>query len=490
MTAPGWIALNRFGLGATPGDAPPTHPQPYLVAQLARFDPKPALIAAVPLTNDTLVRLLHQRDAIRDAKNNPDAKVAAEKSRGQFLRRAYTQQSLARVQTALVSPTPFAERLTAFWANHFAVSADKDETRGIVGNLEFEAIRPNLNRSFINMWAAVMTHPAMLLYLDQAQSIGPHSLAADATAGRGKPLGLNENLAREAMELHSMGVRSGYSQADVTELARALTGFSVEGLGRGLPPRLKGGVDGAPGKFIYRPAFHEPGTRTVLGKQYRDNEARQPLAILVDLAARPETATHIATKLARHFIADDPPPAAVQRIAAAFQRSGGDLPTVHRALVECPEAWVPAPGRFKSPWDWTISAMRGLGMAERMAALSVAPSPVAPAPGATPNAPPPPSPIERMIGTFAELGQPIWRPGSPAGWSDVDAAWAGPDALLRRVEVAQRLVAFASPTLDARALAPQLLGTLHPATERMLAAADSPRQALALMLAAPEFQRR
>ena len=470
MTASALVAMNRFGLGATPTDLPPERPQAWLIDQLARFDPRPPALAGLPSTGAVLEGLLARREAIRAAKRAGDAEAAtsAEKAKRAYLNDAYNAATAARIAAALATETPFAERLVHFWSNHFAVSADKDETRGLAGAFEFEAIRSNLGKSFSDMLLAVETHPAMLLYLDQAQSVGPDSPAATLAAGR-RTLGLNENLAREAMELHTMGVRSGYTQADVTELARALTGWSVQGAGRGLPARLRETGSAPSGTTVFRAAFHQPGARTVLGRRYADTGARTAPTILADLAARPETATHIAVKLARHFIADDPPPAAVARLAAVFTATHGDLPALHRALVETPEAWSAAP-KFKSPWEWSVSALRALGL-------------TAPGPDLAANR-------GKRAGVIAELGQPIWRPGSPAGWADGAAAWAGPDALVRRVEVAERLAGLAPPTLDARALAPRLLGPLAPMTARMIAAADSPRQALALLLASPEFQRR
>ncbi len=464
MFTPGAIALNRFGLGGTPADNPPALPQAWLTNQIERY----ASVPPVSTANGDSVSMLAQFAAFVKARNSArqagtlDA-FKADKSHVEFLRDAAVGQGTARFVSALSTPTPFPERLVHFWANHFAISSEKQAVRAIAGTYEFEAIRPHVTGTFTDMWMAVMHHPAMLVYLDQAQSVGPNSTFAQIAGARGRARGLNENLAREAMELHSLGVRSGYTQADVTELARALTGWTVGGFARGLPPRLLGSGNEAPGRFAFRDAMHEPGERTVLGKRYGGGGEHQARAILTDLVHRPETATHIATKLAVHFVSDAPPPALVQRVAAAFQRSGGDLPTTYCALIESPEAFAPGPGKFKSPWDWSISAMRAIG-------LTVADN--------------------RAVGMMHELGQPLWQPGSPAGWADSLGAWAAPDALLRRVGVAERLVNFAAPTLDARALAPRLLGELAPQTSRMIAAADSPRQALTLLLSSPDFQRR
>lgn len=463
MTANPLTVVNRLGFGLAPGEAVPGNPTAWAMDQLRAFQPRTVSITTTTSGAEMVRQLAEYRQAKRQAKLAGDAAAFAEKKMGAFLREGYVAQAAARIETALVSPTPFAERLAAFWANHFAVSIDKQDTLGLAGPLEFEAIRPNLSGKFADLWLAVMRHPAMLLYLDQAQSIGPNSMVARAAAGRGKTLGLNENLAREAMELHSLGVRSGYSQADVTELARALTGWSVGGFGRGIPARFRDMGGDEPGAFAFRAPMHEPGARTVLGKYYDQGGEGQARAILMDLAHRPETATHIALKLATHFVSDTPPSALVKRIAAEFHRSGGDLPTVYRALIDSPEAFAPGTGKFKTPYDWTVSTLRALGAQQA---------------------------DQKVVGAVAELGQPIWRPGSPAGWSDVVGAWAGPDALLRRVEVAQRVANTVGQGIDARVLGPRLFGALDPQTARVIAAADSPRQGLALLLASPQFQRR
>jgi uncharacterized protein (DUF1800 family) len=264
------------------------------------------------------------------------------------------------------------------------------------------------------------------------------------------------------MELHTLGVRTGYSQGDVTEFARALTGWTVSGLGRGPAARL---IGGSPGQFQFAALLHEPGARTIIGKRYDQQGEAQARAVLLDLAASPATAKHIATKLARHFAGDDPPPALVERLSKAYLASGGDLPTVYRTLIQSPEPWAPKPLKFKNPWEWTVSALRAVGSNEldpKMAA-----------------------------GVLRQLGQPTWQPGSPAGWDDIAASWAGPDALVRRVEVAQRIGAKAASTIDARNLAEKLFPqSLSDATRTAIARAESPADGLALLLVSPEFVRR
>lgn len=485
------IALNRFGIGARPDQPPPADPKRWLLDQFDRFNPRPAAIAAVPpraqvagelaqYLQEIRPALIAQRrvgppmpaapsgeamaPAMREALADP-VKSARQFVRGQG-RDHYLAQVGARAQAALVSDTPFLERMAWFWANHFAVSADKLTVVGLAGLLEFEAIRPHLLGTFGEMLSAVERHPAMLLYLDQAGSIGPNSQLADRVR-RFRPdrkLGLNENLAREILELHTLGVRTGYAQADVTEFARALTGWTVAGLSQGPLARFAGNV-GTPGDFVFASPIHEPGARTILGKRYAQEGAAQAQAVLSDLATHPVTARHVATKLARHVAGDTPPPALVARLEADFRRTGGDLPSLYRTLIDSREAWVAAPAKFKTPWEWGVSATRAIGARDL--------------------------PAPAVFGLMQQLGQPVWRPGSPAGYDDIAASWAGPDAVLRRVEAAERLAARAGGALDARALAPRLFpASLSPATERVLAGADSPGQALALLLVSPEMMRR
>lgn len=463
---PTCIAVNRFGLGVRADEAPPAEPRRWLLEQLARYEPLPAAWTAQPRTQALVAEYAEQQRAVRQAAGSEQ--VAMRQMQQRRARDVYLAAGGARVTAALDTPAPFAERLAHFWSNHFAVSIDKGPVLGLAGAFELDAIRPHVLGRFEDMLLAATRHPAMLLYLDQANSVGPESLAAMRLAQRvNAPLrGLNENLAREIMELHTLGVRSGYTQADVTEFARALTGWGVAGRAGPRGASMRSEPSAGPAfDFEYHPALHEPGPRVVAGRIYQDAGEGQARAILHDLAASSATARHIAFKLARHFIADEPPPAVVLRLAAAFERSSGDLPTVYRALVESPEAWAAASPKFKTPWEWAVSSLRALGRREV-----------------------PPMQIAALMN---QLGQPTWRPGSPAGYDDVGASWAAPDALLRRVEVAQRLAAQMGDLVDARALAPRLLpGALGDTTMTAIARAESPASALALLLVAPEFLRR
>jgi len=474
------IALNRFGLGARADEAPPANPRAWLLAQIDAFDPRPEPFSALPAPGrlareyfQEVGELIRKMGAAPTPPGLPMASTPEEtqakmerQQRRQALavevRDTYRLAVNARVQSALTTRTPFAERLASFWSNHFALSIEKPQVGIYAADFELNAIRPHIMGKFEDLLVAVEQHPAMLYYLDQFRSVGPNS-AFGLRASLRRPdrkIGLNENLAREIMELHTLGVRTGYSQNDVVEFARALTGWSVGGLG---PMAANDDVD--VGAYLFRPAVHEPGDRVIMGRRYGAAGEAQARAVLHDLAQSPATAKHISTKLARHFISDNPPPGLVARMSEAFLSSQGHLPDLYRVLVDAPEAWAAAETKFKTPWDWTVSALRALGRRD-LGKMDAAP-------------------------LLTQLGQPTWRPGSPAGYDDLSASWAAPDALMRRVELAQRLAASAGGELDARELAPKLLpGRVSPATATALSQAESGATALALLLVSPEFQRR
>jgi uncharacterized protein (DUF1800 family) len=469
--------MNRFGLGASPATTVPTKPQSWLLDQFGKFDPRPAAIAALPQRAELVAAIQDLRQDRRErkamaeaAKEAGDPAKMAEEQLGNYrkaVRDQYVSAVGARLNVAIASKTDFAERLVHFWSNHFAVSIDKIVTVGLAGNFEFEAIRPNIFGKFASLLKASTYHPAMLLYLDQAQSIGPNSMVAQRIGQRGnREIGLNENLAREILELHTLGDRTAYAQTDVTEFARAMTGLTVGGLGRAqLQQRL--GLDRRPGEGVFADPLHEPGKRTIVGRSYAQGGEKALDAILSDLATHPATARHIATKLARHFVADAPPPSLVAKLEASFLKTGGDLSSLYRTLIEAPESWALPLAKFKSPWEWTVSSLR---------ALSVSDFPGQP---------------QGVVGLFNQMGQAIWRPGSPKGFGDTSADWAGPAGLMRRVESAGRFARLAADRVDARQLAPAILpGTITPKTAEHIARAESPEQGLSLLLVSPEFLRR
>ncbi len=473
-----YLAANRFGLGRRFDDPAIDDPKAWLTRQLGDYDPAPAALASLAgreAIATAYAEYREERQAMRREANAAAAMSDGDTAMPEAMRRMsragfrshYAEAAGARLAAAVATPTPFPERLVHFWANHFAVSADKQTVVGFAGNFENEAIRPHIMGKFSDLLIAAVHHPAMLLYLDQAQSFGPDSPFATRIRNRGnrQAPGLNENLAREIMELHTLGVRAGYTQADVTSFAKALTGLTVAGLGRGAGQRLMP-ADARPGETLFVERLHQPGAQTILGKRYDQPDGRQAEAVLRDLAVHPATAQHVATKLARHFTGDDPPATLVDRLAQDLEKTGGDLPSLYRTLVAAPEPWADGPAMFKSPWDWTVSMLRALKT---------------PALGERQN----------IAAMFTQLGQPVWRPGSPAGYDDKVATWAGSAALMQRVELASRIAGRIGDRADARQLAPLILAdALNTETAQAIARADSPGQGLAMLFASPAFLRR
>jgi uncharacterized protein (DUF1800 family) len=475
------IAANRFGLGARPGelDTVEKDPDGWLRRQLQGAPPvlaDPALKPSAATLQQALELRQQLAEARREKQQGDDdaAKVATALKLPALYRPIYIDEAYARFSQAVSTDRPFLERLTQFWTNHFAVSIDKIAVLGVAGAMEREAIRPHVTGHFTDMLLAVEQHPAMILYLDNQASVGPNSRAAGflqrrGNAGNGRKLDINENLAREILELHTLGVNGGYTQADVTTFAKALTGWSIggdEGGNRRLARRMGNmGGGGKPGEFFFRAPLHEPGAKQLLGRAYADDGVKQGEAILEDVALRPETARHLATKLARHFIADDPPRAAVDRIAKAWVDSRAHLPRVYQALLESPEAWSEPLAKFKTPADYIYSSYRALDLPLRDKRRSLAP--------------------------FEALGQRNLMPSSPAGWPDTSADWDGSSALLKRIAWADAVAQRMGDTRNSRQLAPQLLGaTLSSDTATAVARAASGSQALTLLMASPEFMRR
>jgi uncharacterized protein (DUF1800 family) len=354
-------------------------------------------------------------------------------------------EAKARFDAAANAEIGFVERLVWFWSNHFCISADK--IVGMAGPYEREAIRPQVLGRFADLLQAVESHPAMLFYLDNVESMGPNSIA-----GINRDKGLNENLARETLELHTLGVRSGYTQADVTSFAKVLTGWTW----------VQPGEPSHGGEFIYNRLLHEPGPQTVLGKNYPQAGMDQGRAVLGDLARHPATAQHIAQQLAAHFVADEPPPSLVAKLAKSFKDSDGNLKEVAKTLIAASESWSPQRQKLKSPAQWVAAGLRLTGAQGTV-------------------------PIGLTINAQATLGEPLWRPLAPNGFSDTEAAWI--DGVPHRLDIAN---AFAGrvPAADPLALLESSLGPLaSPETRETVARAETRRQALALLFMTPEFLR-
>ncbi len=462
------IAATRFGLGARPGELAEAalDPQGWLAAQVRGQGADMAL----PNTDLSAARVIAYREfqmANRERRREADgdgkpAEPSPATDPAQILRRQIREGSavdfLSRAQLGAETPASFRERWTLFWANHFAVSGTKGTVVNLVGPFEQEVIRPRVFGRFEDMLVASSIHPAMLLYLDQVFSIGPNSRTGLALARRPNAQrrgGLNENLAREILELHTVGVNGGYTQADVTEFARCLTGWSI-----GAPREPE-----RAGRFVFREPSHEPGPRTIMGRRFAEDGVQQGVAVLKVLASHPSTARHLCTKIARHFTADQPPPRLVAALEKAWLASGGDLAVVARSLIASDEAWDPAPAKLKTPYELIISGYRTFGTR----------------PAATPH----------IVNPLNAMGQRAFAPPSPKGWPDEAAFWAPPDALIKRMTWAERFAAVADPAADPKAVAASALGErLTPKVATAIARAESRREALALLLMSPEFQRR
>jgi uncharacterized protein (DUF1800 family) len=454
------IAATRFGLGARPGeiDAARSDPRGFLTAQIrpqGADQPRAGEGSAQRLAEVSAYQM-EKRDAKAAQKEmGGDAKAAPVKDLQKELRRQAGEDFLARARLGANTDAAFRERWALFWANHFTVSSTSLAVTSVVGPFEQEAIRPHVFGRFEDLLVASSTHPAMLLYLDQAQSTGPNSKASQYRRKTGnKTGGLNENLAREILELHTVGIGAGYGQADVTEFARAMTGFSV---GR---PR-----DPSPHQFLFRDNAHEPGARTVMGKTYPPGRQTQALAVMRDLAASPHTARHVSTKLAAHFVSDTPQPALVAKLQKTFLDSGGRLDEMARTLVTAPEAWDPAPAKFKTPYEFAISTWRAAGIE--------------------------PQAINKLAPVLTGLGQKPFSPPSPKGWADDAETWCAPDALIKRLRFSEGFAALAADRLDPDTFAQSALGArLTPPVAKAVARAETRREAMALLLMSPEFQRR
>lgn len=442
-------AAHRFGLGEPDLSTIGTDPQAWLLSQIGPADPQAGPGGA---------RLHGTEDAL---KIHQDARRLASPEGRDALRELIQADLRARLATAATTRRPFAERLALFWANHFTVSLLKGTVRGLVGTFEREAIRPHIAGRFAELLSAAVRHPAMLRYLDNQRSAGPNSRIVERLqrrsarapdAGAPRLTGLNENLARELLELHTLGAAhaagaygpwGGYNQADVTRLAAVLTGW----------------------RDTFDADWHEPGEKWVLGQRYA--EGPQALdAIVSDLARHPSTARHIATKLAQHFCADRPDPELVNRLATRFTETDGDLTAVYRVLVTAPQAWQTPETKLKTPEEFVVSSARLLRLGDRLL-------------GRGPDA------------GLAAMGQRLHATPSPAGWPDRAEEWLGPEAVWQRIEWAARLSDRVGSGVDARRLAASALGPLlRDETRRQIdRAADAP-QALALLLMSPEFQRR
>jgi uncharacterized protein (DUF1800 family) len=472
-TAEAALALNRFGMGPRPGSIATiqSDPRGALLAELERSSaelPAPALPSSARAYRRGIDANAKRQAKIIVAKRAQDEAKKQEMAAATMMtedagpssdmatkaadavpdpgRQIYLDETKVRIEAALAADIGLTERLVWFWSNHFCISADK--IRSMSGAYEREAIRPHVLGRFVDLLLAAEGHPAMLFYLDNIGSMGANSIA-----GINRNRGLNENLAREALELHTLGVRTGYTQDDVISFAKVLTGWTL------LPP-----ADNPEhgGEFSFNPRLHEPGAQTVMGKVYDQENAEQGRAVLRDLAANPATATHVATKLARYFVADTPPPALVERMAKAFLDTGGDLREVAKAMIASPESWSEPPTKLKRPSEWVVGMVRAAGFTQLDP--------------------------KRFTDGQALLGEPLWRPSSPKGFPDDEASWV--DGMGRRLDIANVVAERIADKADPREIIEFALGgAVSPEVREAVGRAESRQQALALLFMSADFQR-
>lgn len=442
------IAATRFGYGARPGELRviASDPRGWLLSQLDA-PALPSRFADLPKSNDIIAGFLSVRDAGAEARRAYRRRTVA----------GVKQEALAHTAHALETDAPFQERLIRFLANHFTISAQNPRGLPLTYIHEREAIRPNAMGALSRLLTESVRHPAMLLFYDNVRSIGPYS-----EVGLSRERGMNENLAREVLELHTLGTGAEIDQGDVMALAKMLTGWSIAG-----PKETN------PGTFTFRPRWHEPNAKMLLNRLYPEAGVLEAEAALDTLSRQERTVRNIAAKMARHFVDDDPPGELIADMLQGFVSGGNSIAGMAKGMVQSRSAWRPAQFKVKTPEDLVLSTARALGMGAEAAAPA--------------------------LRSMRVLGQPQKSPPSPAGWPDRAEAWLAPQQLLERVEwgaaMAYRAARGAkSGGANEMPISDHALAILGPllsqATHRRLTVTADRPQALALLLAAPEFQRR
>ena len=427
-------AATRFGLGPRLGQALPGDPRGWLLGQLDGPDPMLAVPGAS--TADGLVAW------------HLDRKMPVPEGTPPRVHELWQAERTAMGTAMVTTPTPFRERLVWFWANHLTVSTRQGEIFALAGGYLREAIRPNVTAKFADLLIAVMTHPAMLHYLDNGSSIGPDSRAALATKPGQPRRGLNENLARECLELHTVSPAAGYTQADVTAAAGVLTGWAIE-------------IDGAVPGFVFRPDAHEPGEIRVLGQTFPAG-MQGGLAMLNWLGTHPATYAHIARKLVTHFTADTPPADAVARVIRVLSATRGDLRAASAELVAIPACWTGV--KLRPPQEYLVAAARAVDL--------------------------PAGEHPALVNAMGAMGQPLMGAPLPNGFGDRAEDWDDGEALLRRVDWAWSL-AGKLPDVEPGAVFDAVLGPAgSPDLRRVVKGAGSRREGLALLLSSPPMMRR
>jgi uncharacterized protein (DUF1800 family) len=447
------LALSRFGLGAArPGEIATigADPRGYVRQQVTKGTVPALADRGLTSASGAISAVLKRHMMLKgqlpaeEAKNYDPA--ADTKTSSTLL----DLELGARAALAVETTTPFLERIALFWNNFFVVSTDRPKVGFVAAAYEREALRPHMLGRFEDLLGHAVLHPAMLLYLDNQSSVGPGS-----AVGRKKGHGLNENLGREVLELHTLGVNGGYIQADVVALAKILSGWRVN---------LDKPVTEHTGTAEFDPSYHEPGDKVLLGTTYREAGESEIRAALKNLAHHPSTARHVATRIVAHFVASPPPPAIVEAVAARYAAAGGDLRETFLALVDSDEAWRQVQVKLRPPLEFMLATARLIGREPR-----------------------PP----RLLVALQGMGQPYFGATSPKGWQEDNDAWISADGVKSRLDWSTQVADGHSAEIDILAMAERALGpALSAETRSAVAGAESRKQALALLIMSPEFQRR
>ncbi|THK34158.1 DUF1800 domain-containing protein [Ensifer sp. MPMI2T] len=501
------VAAIRFGYGFRPGEAPPQSKEQLLGQVTIGVRGAPSFLADGIAGRHQ--QIIHLQDELRQLRQSGDGQARRDRRKviQKRVQRVFQRDANARMMQAVLSPNCFYERLAAFWTDHFSTSANKSlPMRLIVPLYEAEAIRPHLGGSFRDLLRKATAHPAMLVYLDQAQSRGPTS-----PGGMKQKKGLNENLGRELLELHTLGAGSGYTQADVRAAAMVLTGLTIDR------------QDMAVG---FRPGISEPGEHRVLGLSY-GGAKRSPkdyLALLDDLAVHPKTAEHISRKLAVHFVSDQPSGEMVVAMADAWKKTDGDLMAVYGAMLDHPAAWRDEGAKARQPFDYVVAGMRALNAGSGDGTVGEFMQAHQDASDGGDAAMPPQAMAGQasamggdtgMMASDAEdeaaskrrkalqtaralgqgalrrMGQPTWLPPSPAGFEENFSTWITGGQLAERLAWARRAFAHFGKDQDPREfLRATLADAARDETIRVVAQAPNKITGLTLVLASPEFNRR
>ncbi|MDB2407294.1 DUF1800 domain-containing protein [Jannaschia sp.] len=444
------LAAVRFGTGLSPRHGSPSGAADVLAGLLGPDE----AAQAIPLEGwNILVRRSIAWGPLRRARNDGEAEKAAYDAHYGKMRQVFFS-TLARVLArAATTRDGFRERLQWFWADHFTIPDGLGRRRLSVAGYHEDAIRPHVAGRFGDLLEAAVTHPAMVDYLDQRHSMGPNSRRARNGGG------LNENLARELLELHTLGVDGPYSQGDVRQLAELLTGLSFNEVG----------------DRHFRNAYAEPGPEIVLGRSYggQKSDPEAIRAVLADLSIHPATARHVSGKLARHFVSDDPPADLIETMTMRWIATDGDLPSVYAVMLDHPASAEPELRKVRQPLDYIAAATRALDAGEALLSLGT-----------------------RQIRTGLALplelmGQPWQKVPGPDGWPEAAEDWITPQGLAARIDWAMRMPDALPALPDPRAFVDVALGPLASERTRFAArAAESRADGIGLILSAPEFHRR